>query len=98
MYVQQKQHLKHGNSFEKIIPKAKLILKEYALCDNCVGRLFVKNSGFKSNKLLGKRIKNTLKKTLFQNVTFVRIFFQIYNPTLQKCYKFLEAISTLLFL
>ena len=62
MYVQQKQHLKHRNSFEKIIPKAKLILKEYDLCDNCVGRLFVKNSGFTSNKLLGKRIKNTLKK------------------------------------
>ena len=62
MYVQQKQQLKSSNSFEKIIPKAKQILREYDLCDNCVGRLFAKNLALTSHKLLGKRIKNTLKK------------------------------------
>ena len=62
MYIHQKQNLKSHNSFEKIVPKAKLILKEYSLCDNCVGRLFAKNLALKSNKLLGKRIKKNLKK------------------------------------
>ena len=62
MYVQQKQQFKSSTSFEKIIPKAKQILREYDLCDNCVGRLFAKNLELTSNKLLGKRIRSTLKK------------------------------------
>ena len=62
MYIQQKQQLKSRNRFENIIPKAKLILNEYTLCDYCVGRLFAKNLALTSNKLLGKRIKITLKK------------------------------------
>ena len=49
------------HSKSKILPSAQLILNEYSLCDSCSGRLFSKKLNLKSNTLLGKKIKKSLK-------------------------------------
>ena len=61
MLVQQKSKLKTESSFLKVISKAKQILNEHDLCEDCVGRLFAKNLALTSNKLLGKKLKKILK-------------------------------------
>ena len=50
--------------FAQILLDSKKILKEYDLCDDCLGRLFVKKLNVTSNKLLGKKIR---KKTKHKN-------------------------------
>lgn len=50
-------------SFEEILPTANKILKEYRLCDHCLGRLFSKQLGLISNRLLGKRIRRNFGST-----------------------------------
>ncbi len=47
--------------FQEIIPIASTILNEHDLCDSCTGRLFSKKLNLKSNRILGKKIKSTLK-------------------------------------
>ena len=42
---------------KEIIPIANQILKDYDLCDSCLGRLFSKQMNLSSNKLLGKKLK-----------------------------------------
>jgi tRNA pseudouridine synthase 10 len=44
-------------NIKKIIPIANQIIKEYDLCDSCLGRLFSKQLNLSSNKLLGKKLK-----------------------------------------
>jgi len=44
-------------NIKKIIPIANQIIKEYDLCDRCLGRLFSKQLNLSSNKLLGKKLK-----------------------------------------
>ncbi len=64
------------SDYQKISPVAHQILKKYALCDNCLGRLFSKKLHLSSNKLLGKKLKKNLKssqkcyicKNLFENL------------------------------
>jgi len=59
MYSRQK--IKMGNNFlDQSVSKAKIILNEYDICNNCTGRLFAKKMGLSSNQLLGKKIKNLL--------------------------------------
>lgn len=48
------------NNLEETLSEAKILLKEYAICDNCLGRLFAKKIGTTSNQILGKKIKNRL--------------------------------------
>ena len=48
----------------KIFPIAEQIIKEYDLCDNCLGRLFSKHFRSSSNKLLGKKLKKHLRTSL----------------------------------
>ncbi len=48
----------------KIFPIAEQIIKEYDLCDNCLGRLFSKQFRSSSNKLLGKKLKKHLRTSL----------------------------------
>ena len=45
----------------QIQPEAEIILKNYQLCDSCLGRLFSKRLGVESNKPLGKKIRKSLK-------------------------------------
>jgi tRNA pseudouridine synthase 10 len=47
---------------KKIIPIANQIIKEYDLCDRCLGRLFSKQLNLSSNKLLGKKLKVNFKR------------------------------------
>jgi len=63
---------------KKIIPIANQIIKEYDLCDQCLGRLFSKELNLSSNKLLGKKLKRNsdqsiskcyICKNLFENLT-----------------------------
>jgi tRNA pseudouridine synthase 10 len=42
---------------KEIIPVVNEILKDYDLCDSCLGRLFSKRMNLSSNKLLGKKLK-----------------------------------------
>ena len=49
--------------YDKILFKSKSILKEFTLCDNCLGRFFIKLTGFSSSKRLGSRIKDSLNFT-----------------------------------
>ena len=46
--------------YDKILHKSKYILKKYTLCDNCLGRFFIKITGFSSASRLGSRVKNSL--------------------------------------
>lgn len=47
--------------FERILDASKKILREYDLCDYCLGRMFAKKLRLKSNHTLGKRIRTPLK-------------------------------------
>ena len=49
------------NVFDKSLFQARGILREYPLCEFCLGRLYAKKLGVSSNKLLGKKIKNLLQ-------------------------------------
>lgn len=51
-------------TFNDIIPSANQILKDYELCDNCLGRLFSKQMNVSSNKFLGKKLKLSLNKSV----------------------------------
>ena len=46
--------------YRKIITKSKPILKQYDLCDYCLGRFFIKKTSFTSVKKLGKEIRNLI--------------------------------------
>ena len=46
------------SNYSQIIPIANNIIEKYDLCDNCLGRLFLKQFRLSSNKLLGKKLKN----------------------------------------
>ncbi len=46
------------SNYSQIIPIANKIIKKYDLCDQCLGRLFLKQLHLSSNKLLGKKLKN----------------------------------------
>jgi tRNA pseudouridine synthase 10 len=52
------------DKFTPVISLSKKILSEHDLCDHCLGRLFAKNLGLASNKLLGQKIR---KKTKSKN-------------------------------
>lgn len=63
------------SNYQKIIPIANKITEKYALCDNCLGRLFSKRLHLSSNKILGKKLnQNNVKKchvckNLFDNLS-----------------------------
>lgn len=44
-------------TIKEIIPIANQIIRDYDLCDSCLGRLFSKQLYLSSNKLLGKKLK-----------------------------------------
>lgn len=46
--------------YGKIITQSKSILKQYDLCDYCLGRFFIKKTSFTSVKKLGKEIRNLI--------------------------------------
>jgi tRNA pseudouridine synthase 10 len=48
-------------TIKEIIPVANQIIKNYNLCDSCLGRLFSKQLNLSSNKLLGKKLKTSLR-------------------------------------
>ena len=51
------------STLAEFLPLANQILKEYDLCDQCLGRLFSKQLRLSSNKLLGRKIRRNLKST-----------------------------------
>jgi len=62
MRYNQKLIVKSTNKYSKVISHAEIILKDYDLCENCLGRLFSRKIGVSSNKLLGRKIHHVLKK------------------------------------
>ena len=58
--IQKKSKIEKNTGIVQIISKAKQIIKEFDLCEDCLGRLFAKNLSLTSNKLLGKRINKIL--------------------------------------
>ena len=50
-------------NYQKVVPTANQILQKHELCNNCLGRLFSKNLGLTSNKLLGKKLKKNKSST-----------------------------------
>lgn len=48
---------------KEIIPTANQIIKDYNLCDSCLGRLFSKQMNLSSNKLLGKKLKISVRQS-----------------------------------
>ena len=48
------------SSTKEIFPIASQILKNYYLCDSCLGRLFSKRLKLSSNRLLGKKLKQNI--------------------------------------
>ena len=50
------------SNFNQVLIQSEKILKEYDLCENCLGRLFSKKLRVSSNRLLGKKIKKRLRK------------------------------------
>lgn len=59
MYTRQKIKMSN-NILDQSLSDAKIILKEYDLCEYCIGRLFAKKMGVTSNQILGKKIKKRL--------------------------------------
>lgn len=66
MHSQQKIKISN-NIFVQSISHAKTILREYDICEHCLGRLFAKKIGATSNHLLGKKIKNQLSSKYSKN-------------------------------
>jgi tRNA pseudouridine synthase 10 len=66
MSYNQKLVVKSLNKYTDVNSQAGIILKDYDLCDNCLGRLFSRNIGVSSNKLLGRKIHQSLKKKHFK--------------------------------
>lgn len=66
------------SEYQKIIPLANQILKNHELCYHCLGRLFSKQLGLSSNKILGQKLKKNFKssqkcficKDLFDNLNY----------------------------
>ena len=64
------------SNYQTVIPMANEIIKKYGLCDHCMGRLFSKQLGLSSNKLLGKKLNKSqhssskcyICKNLFDNL------------------------------
>lgn len=52
---------KNNKPFANVLQLSQKILKEYDLCDVCLGRLFAKKLGLTSNNKLGKIIHHVLK-------------------------------------
>ncbi len=50
-------------TIKEIIPIANQIIKDYDLCDSCLGRLFSKQMNLSSNKLLGKKLKMSVRQS-----------------------------------
>jgi len=50
-------------TIKEIIPIANQIIRDYDLCDSCLGRLFSKQLHLSSNKLLGKKLKMSLRQS-----------------------------------
>ena len=50
-------------TIKEIIPIANQIIKDYSLCDSCLGRLFSKQLNLSSNKLLGKKLKISARRS-----------------------------------
>ncbi len=50
-------------TIEEIIPISNELMKNYGLCDSCLGRLFSKQLNLSSNKLLGKKLKAHVKQS-----------------------------------
>ncbi|HXG13808.1 MAG TPA: tRNA pseudouridine(54/55) synthase Pus10 [Candidatus Nitrosotenuis sp.] len=48
--------------FALVLAQSKKILKEYDLCDYCLGRLYAKKLGLASNKQLGRKIRKNIRK------------------------------------
>jgi tRNA pseudouridine synthase 10 len=72
------------SDYSQIISTANLILKQYDLCDQCLGRLFSKQLHLSSNKLLGRKLnkdsvsqsKCYVCKNLFYNLDhFLKLMF-----------------------
>jgi tRNA pseudouridine synthase 10 len=54
----QKYNMLEGN--DGILSQSKSILKEYDLCDFCLGRFFINLSSFSSARRLGLKIRNSI--------------------------------------
>ena len=64
--------------YDKITLLSKSILKEYDLCDNCLGRFFISSTNLASGKILGNKIRKSVNsrvvtkcyicKNLFSNM------------------------------
>lgn len=50
-------------TLKEIIPISNELMKNYGLCDSCLGRLFSKQLNLSSNKLLGKKLKTYVKQS-----------------------------------
>ena len=50
-------------TIKEIIPVANQIIKDYDLCNDCLGRLFSKQMNLSSNKLLGKKLKLSVRQS-----------------------------------
>lgn len=61
-------------SIQKILPITSQVLKRYSLCNYCLGRLFSRQLGLTSNKLLGKKLQEYnsqrcyICKNLYNNI------------------------------
>lgn len=73
-----------NNIFDKSVSEAKIILNEYDLCEQCIGRLFAKKMGFKSNQLLGKKIKNHLHSKPSKNCYICKKILSNLQPVINK--------------
>lgn len=50
-------------TLKEIIPISNELMKNYGLCDSCLGRLFSKQLNLSSNRLLGKKLKTHTKQS-----------------------------------
>ncbi len=83
MYSTQKLKM-NNNILDMFLPEAKTILKEYDICEHCLGRLFAKKIGGTSNQLLGKKIKNQLHSKPSKNCYICKKILSNLQPIVNK--------------
>ncbi|MGI0004243.1 MAG: tRNA pseudouridine(54/55) synthase Pus10, partial [Candidatus Nitrosotenuis sp.] len=66
--------MNQNTKFASVLDASQRILREYDLCDYCLGRLFAKKLGLASNKKLGQKIHKSLKKKSVKCHTCKNIF------------------------
>ena len=68
-----------SGEYDKIILQSKSILNEYDLCDNCLGRFFIRSTHLTSARILGNQIKRSINSRIVTKCYICKNIFSSIN-------------------